>query len=85
MKTSIAVCILAGAVQAYNDFEFMQYISKHGRSYASLAEYEFRKALYTNADAVIKEHNANQGSYRLAHNKFSDRSEAEMAQMFGEN
>jgi hypothetical protein len=63
----------------------MQYISKHNRSYSSLAEYEFRKALYTNTDAVIKEHNASQSSYLLAHNKFSDRSEAEMAQSYGEN
>jgi len=62
----------------------MQYIAKHSRSYASLAEYEFRKALYTNTNAVIQEHNSSQTSYRLALNKFSDRSESEMAQMYGE-
>ena len=54
------------------NYKFMGHIAKHGKSYATVAEYEARMGLFAEADAKIEAHNATNSSYRMGHNKFSD-------------
>ena len=54
------------------DYKFMGHIAKHGKSYATMAEYEARMELFAETDAKIVAHNATNSSYRLGHNRFSD-------------
>jgi C1A family cysteine protease len=44
---------------------------ENGLSYATDAEYNVRMKIFAEKDAFIQEHNAQNGSYMLAHNKFS--------------
>ena len=63
--------------------QFMEYVSIHGKSYITLAEFEARKALYADTDALIKSHNATDSSFELGHNLFSDYTEAERKRLTG--
>jgi len=60
MRT-FATAILAGLTSAkllsQTDFDFVEYIAKHGKSYASLEEFNLRSALFHKFDAEVKEHN----------------------------
>jgi len=40
------------------DFQFMAWVSEHGRSYGTVPEYVFRREIYAGKDAVITAHNA---------------------------
>ena len=54
------------------------WIAKHGKSYGTEAEHEFRLANWLKKDAFIKEHNADTTqNHKVAHNKFSDWTETE--------
>lgn len=58
----------------------MEYISKQGKSYATVAEFEKRFAIFKEKDAFIQAHNANSdNTHTVAHNMFSDMAAAEMA------
>ena len=76
---SFAILAFAGAAQAsVIDNKFMEWISNYGRSYGTVAEYQFRLARFAEADQLIEEHNSQNGeSYTLGHNKMSDWTEAE--------
>jgi C1A family cysteine protease len=63
--------------------QYMQYLALHSKSYITTEEFELRKALYTQTDAVIEEHNATDSSFKLGHNKFSDFTDAERTAMLG--
>jgi len=63
--------------------QFMEYVSIHGKSYITLAEFQARQALYADTDALIKAHNATDSTFELGHNKFSDYTEAERKAMTG--
>ena len=63
--------------------QYMQYLTFHGKSYITIEEFELRKALYIETDAVINEHNATESSFKLGHNKFSDYTEHERKRMLG--
>jgi C1A family cysteine protease len=63
--------------------QYMQYLALHSKSYITTEEFEVRKALYTQTDAVIEEHNATESSFKLGHNKFSDFTEMERTAMLG--
>jgi CO dehydrogenase/acetyl-CoA synthase beta subunit len=81
---SILLSAIAGACLAYNEYNFVSYIATHNKHYDSIDEFKVRFAKYLEADKVIKEHNSSQDSYRLAHNKFSDRTEEEMQKFYGD-
>ena len=81
---SFILPLLSSAALAATEYDFMSYITYHNKSYATLDEYHTRFQQYLTTDKVINEHNSSQNSYRLAHNKFSDRSESEMSQMYGD-
>ena len=65
---------LTGAVSASSlSLKFMEYITQHGKSYATVEEFEFRKARFALADEAIAAMNQNEANtWTAGHNKFSD-------------
>ena len=61
----------------------MEYLSLHGKSYLTIAEFNTRKALYIQSDEIIKAHNASESGFKLGHNKFSDWTESERSMLNG--
>ena len=58
---------------------FQQYLAKHGKSYGTKEEYEFRKAIYMQEMEEINLHNSqNSHTWSKAINKFSDWTTAEL-------
>ena len=76
---TLAFAAVVSAVESEDSFHFMQYISKYGKSYSSVQEYETRFENWLVKNKAINEHNALISSYKMAHNKFSDWSESEWA------
>ena len=62
---------------------FLEHTSKYGLSYGTQEEYDFRMGLFAKKDAEIKEINASQDSFVLAHNMFSTMTEFEAKRMNG--
>ena len=85
MKSMIIAAASAGAALALEqlEVEFMQYISKHNKSYESLEHFQERFALFMEKDAFIKEHNASNANFTLAHNQFSDMTDMERKSVLG--
>ena len=85
MRTFAIAAIATSAFAALEaDAAFFHYVSSHGKSYLTTAEFEARKANYLRADAIIEEINSNPESMMVAgHNPYSDYSEAEWARMRG--
>ena len=94
----IVSCIAAGAIYAVesnqsqfdsdvvgqSDYEFMSYISAHGKVYSTKTEWKSRKAAWTMTDAAIKAHNADPNTTSGAHHNFmSDYTQAERKNMKG--
>ena len=52
--------------------QYMQYVAHYGKSYITAEEFEIRKALYIQTDAIIEAHNETESSFKLGHNLFSD-------------
>jgi C1A family cysteine protease len=65
------------------DYKFINYVAQFGKSYATKEEYAMRLSQFALKEATILEENAAQSSYVLAHNKFSDYTEAEYKKMLG--
>ena len=84
---SFALATLAAVAVATplpaKEFEFMKYVAKWNKSYATVEEFKHRLAQYMRLDAFIEEVNAPGSDYThtAAHNKFSDYTEAEYERM----
>ena len=80
MRT-LATAVLAGLTSAkvlsQTDFDFVQYIAKHGKSYASLEEFNLRSALFHKFDSEINFHNQTERTSVHGHNFISDMTEEE--------
>ena len=63
--------------------QYMNYATTYGKSYLTTEEFEVRKALYIQTDAIINEHNATDSKFTLGHNKFSDWTDYERSQLLG--
>merc|ERR1712010_270061 len=63
---------------------YMQYVTEWGKSYGTKAEFSFRFEQYKNTQKKMDDHNADKrhGS-TVAHNQFSDWTEAEFKKMLG--
>ena len=62
----------------------MQYLIKHGKSYGTREEYEFRFGQFRESLGKIHEHNSrNDVTYRLGLNIFSDLTKDEFLRMIG--
>lgn len=72
---SFAAMTMATVATAINasSFEFLQYVSKFGKQYASLDEFNMREALFKALDAEIQEWNAREDiTSTMGHNMMSD-------------
>lgn len=86
MKSFVAAAIaglVAATPMSAMDYKFMYYVAHHNKSYATLEEYNARQAIFAAKDAEMVAENASQNSYVLAHNKFSDWTEAEYKSILG--
>jgi len=54
------------------DYEYTKYISKFAKFYETVEEFEARRELFRATHSKIEALNANEGSYRAAHNHMSD-------------
>ena len=83
LKIALAISTVVSAIDQ-RTFEFMRYISSHGKRYETLAEFEMRKDIFFTNDAIIKEWNADESkTSRMGHNFLSDWTEAEKAKFLG--
>ena len=65
------------------DYEFINFVSKEGRSYGTTAEFKFRSQVFKNKLAEIEEYNASQNTSTVGVNQFTDRTYEEMKKMNG--
>mmetsp|Transcript_31035 Transcript_31035/g.47435 ORF Transcript_31035/g.47435 Transcript_31035/m.47435 type:complete len:323 (-) Transcript_31035:52-1020(-) len=89
----LAVAALIGAVSAESflgheiltekDYAFFNYISKHGKSYGTKAEFDFRKAQFAEAYDFVQEWNAGNNSHTVELNFLADRTYAEKKRLNG--
>jgi KDEL-tailed cysteine endopeptidase len=74
LKTFSALAILgvASANEAYT-FKYMQYLSKHNKSYGSLEEFNMRLQNFIEIDQFVEEWNSNtENKSTVGHNFLSD-------------
>lgn len=86
MRTFATLALLGAASAmplAENDYEFMNFITKYGKSYGTVEEFNFRAAQFAKTAAAIHQINAEQDTHVAAHNKFSDFTHSEYKRMFG--
>lgn len=85
MKTFFAGVLAATACALdASEYEFMQYLSKHGKMYETVEEFLMRKEVFLQKDIEIRAHNSRPANFTLGHNKFSDWRAEEMQVMLGE-
>jgi len=65
------------------DFDFVQYIAKHGKSYADVEEFNLRSQLFAKFDAEVKLHNATETTSTHGHNFLSDWTAEEKTRLLG--
>jgi len=86
MKSFILAALAAIAVATpmdAMDYKFINFVAKHGKSYATSEEYAARKALFAKIDGEIEHFNATETSSRHGHNFMSDYTELERSRMSG--
>ena len=79
-----ATAALLGLASA-SDLEYMTHLNKYGKSYLTLEEYQFRKAIFEKNKTMIEEHNANPGEHQhtLGENHMMDWTEDEYKKLLG--
>jgi C1A family cysteine protease len=65
------------------EYDFINFISQHGKSYGTRAEYNFRLEQFLKKDAEIKAINENATTFTVGHNMFSDWTADEYKQLLG--
>ena len=86
MFNTFAAVALTGAVSAFSQsqFEFMQYIAKQGKTYATVEEFNMRMELFAQRNAIIEEWNADDTvTSKMGHNFLSDWTVEEKAKLTG--
>jgi hypothetical protein len=75
-KNTILGALLASSALATNWNErtgrYLEYNARHGKNYATLEEFAMREARYVANDDRISAFNAEEHSWTIGHNKFSD-------------
>jgi len=86
MRTFALIALLGAAsatAMTENDYKFMNFITKFGKSYGTVEEFNFRAALFKKTEEAIAQISAEQNTHVAAHNKFSDYTSAEYKRMMG--
>jgi C1A family cysteine protease len=65
------------------DYDFINFVSQHQKSYGTVAEFNFRKAQFAQAQAEINELNAENGTATYGHNFMSDWTHEEYKRLLG--
>jgi C1A family cysteine protease len=66
------------------DYHFMDYVTRHGKSYGTVSEFQFRSKIFKQKLAEINEHNsAEEKTHTLAVNHLTDRTQSEIKQLLG--
>ena len=89
MKTALFIGAAAAHGQLFlneqlteEDYQFISFVSKYGKSYGTKSEFEFRSAQFKKTLAEIRSHPVNSTS-TVEINQFSDYTEAEWKKMLG--
>jgi cathepsin L len=78
-----ALVAVASARLSAQDFEFVNYMAKFGKSYETLEEFQMRAALFQKWDQEIKQINANEYTSTHGHNHLSDWTAEEKTRLLG--
>lgn len=71
-------------IAAANDQRYMMHLALFGKSYATIEEYEFRKAIFDRNMDAIEAHNAKEDeTFSMGPNKFSDWTDSEFNRLLG--
>jgi hypothetical protein len=54
------------------DYKFMEFVTKHGKSYGTRAEYDFRAALFKENLKFTEQHNSGNETHTVEVNEMSD-------------
>jgi len=65
------------------DYQFMQFVSEHGRSYGTKSEFQFRSKIFKEHLAAIEAINAENGTHTVGINFLADRTVDERKRMNG--
>merc|ERR1711937_66600 len=74
---------MGSEVMTAADYEFINFVAKHGKSYGTTAEFAFRAAQFKDTLAKIDECNANETTQTCGVNQFSDYTPEEWKRMNG--
>lgn len=66
-----------------HELEFINFISREGRSYGTHEEYNYRLSVFQEKYYYAKQHNSEGHSFTLGVNKFSDMSDYEFSKILG--
>ena len=83
VATLVAVLYSNFPAQAENDLMFTQFISEHGRNFASESEYNMRRSIFNEQLMKVEKHNAKGLSWTVGINQFSDWTDAEYNRLLG--
>jgi hypothetical protein len=70
-------------VMTHEDYEFIRYVSKYGKSYGTKAEFEFRSAQFKQTLAKVAALNEENGTSTHGINEFTDMTQAEYRKRLG--
>lgn len=66
-----------------DDFDFLSFVSKYGKSYGTVEEFNFRAEVFKQTAQKIRAINAEQNTHTAGHNKFSDWTHDEYKKLLG--
>ena len=85
MKSFAAAALVASVTAIDNaTFDFMKYVSEHGKSYTTVEEFNMRQALFAERHEFIQAFNADtNNTSRVGHNHLSDWTAEELKNLRG--
>ena len=82
MKTAL-IAVASAQVMDHYDYKFMEFVTKHGKSYGTRAEYDFRAALFKENYKFMEQHNASNETHTVEVNEMSDWTQEEWSRILG--
>ena len=79
VKAATTSTLFGSELMAPEDYKFMEFVTEYGKSYGTVAEFQFRSAQFKQRHAEIEAFNADaNNTHVVGHNEFSDYTHAEM-------